>query len=83
VREWKTFTVSDVDRQVQALIPISLQANRIFRVFAVVRRIFGHADQTMVQRYAHLSPEAFEGVRDIFGSGKGGKVIKMKRRKAK
>jgi len=32
-----------------------------------LQRILGHADQTMVQRYAHLAPEAFEGVRGIFG----------------
>ncbi len=39
----------------------------------------------MLQRCAHISPKSFESVRDIFGDGKAkkGKVIKMKRRKAK
>ena len=32
-----------------------------------LQKILGHADQQMVQRYAHLAPEAF-GVRGIFGS---------------
>lgn len=32
-----------------------------------LQKILGHADQQMVQRYAHLAPEAFEKDRDIFG----------------
>ena len=33
-----------------------------------LQKILGHADQQMVQRYAHLAPEAFENDRGIFGT---------------
>lgn len=33
-----------------------------------LQKILGHADQQMVQRYAHLAPEVFDSVRDIFGN---------------
>jgi integrase len=32
-----------------------------------LQKILGHADQQMVQRYAHLAPEAFGADRGIFG----------------
>lgn len=32
-----------------------------------LQKILGHADQKMVQRYAHLAPEAFNGILNIFG----------------
>lgn len=32
-----------------------------------LQEILGHADQQMVQRYAHLAPEAFDKERSIFG----------------
>ncbi|NLH47736.1 MAG: tyrosine-type recombinase/integrase [Myxococcales bacterium] len=32
-----------------------------------LQKILGHADQQMVQRYAHLAPEAYEKERAIFG----------------
>ncbi len=34
----------------------------------MLQKILGHSSQIMVQRYAHLRPEAFESVRGIFGS---------------
>ncbi|MCB1153830.1 site-specific integrase, partial [bacterium] len=33
-----------------------------------LQKILGHADQQMVQRYAHLAPEAFDSDRNIFGT---------------
>jgi integrase len=33
----------------------------------MLQKILGHSTQAMVQRYAHLAPEAFDKVRGIFG----------------
>ncbi|MCC6160568.1 MAG: site-specific integrase [Deltaproteobacteria bacterium] len=35
-----------------------------------LQKILGHADQAMVQRYAHLAPDAFDKDRGIFGEAK-------------
>jgi len=41
-----------------------LKGGDIFKL----QKILGHADQQMVQRYAHLAPEAYEKDRGIFGT---------------
>jgi hypothetical protein len=34
----------------------------------MLQKILGHSSQQMVQRYAHLAPEAFDSVRGLFGA---------------
>jgi len=48
-----------------------------------LQKILGHADQQMVQRYAHLAPEAFDSIRGIFGTEEPEKATVAKLEKAK